>query len=509
MCRRTALWILVLIALTTLFTACSKEKKSSSENPNQMTSSKQDSQNQSMPGMAMENSASGESPKVFIAPEKQQTIGIHSVPAKRKEIASEIRTLGRVAFDETRVTHIHTKVNGWIQDVFVNFVGQPVKRGQPLFTVYSPDLLSTQQEYLLALRSQKQLGNSSYSWVAKGSNDLAESARERLKLWDVPDSEIRSIEKTGEPIKALTVFSPVGGVVMERSAYHHGTYITPEMELYMIVDLSKVWLLADVYEKDLSLIRTGQTAEIEYPYGNQKSISGKVSFFYPTLNAQTRTGQVRIELPNPDNQLKPDQYLNVRIQVEKAEQLVVPSDAVLNTGEQQYVFIDSGDGYFEPREVKAGVQTPDGTAIEDGLKEGEPVVTAANFLLDSESKLKGVMANMGKPKKTATTAAAMNQKVVIELLQPKTGKSGENDFMVSVKDKSGNPVTGAEVKVVLSMPAMGSMPPMSSNGMLLDKGNGMYEGTVEIAMAWTWDTVITVRKNGELLGTKQTSVTAR
>src|SRR5207249_4789750 len=182
----------------------------------------------------------------------------------RKEISREIRAVGRVSYDETRVTHVHTKVNGWVQDTFVNFVGQPVKRGEPLFTLYSPDLLSTEHEYLLALRSQKQLGNSSYSWVAKGSNDLAESARQRLKLWDVTDSEIRKIETTGEPIKALTIYSPVNGVVMERSAYHHGTYITPEMELYMIVDLSKVWLLADVYEKDLAFVQTGQLAEIDF-----------------------------------------------------------------------------------------------------------------------------------------------------------------------------------------------------------------------------------------------------
>src|SRR5207247_940009 len=159
---------------------------------------------------------------------------------------------------------------------------------------------------------------------------------------------------------------------------------------------------------------------------------------------------------------------------------------------------------------KVALQTSEGTAIEDGLKERERVVTAANFLIDSESKLKGVLAEMGKPKKTAAAAAAaINQNVTIELLQPKTGKSGDNEFVVSVKDKSGNPVTGAEVQVGVSMPAMGSMPPMSSNGMLLDKGNGIYSGTVQIPMAWTWDTIITVRKNGQLLGTKQTSVTAR
>ena len=502
------MFVILIFAISGFYSCSRKAEKDSGENI-QKVPDKEMQQTQSMPEMGnVQTSDSSEAPKAFISPERQQTIGVRSVPAERKEISREIRTLGRVTYDETRVTHIHTKVNGWVQDVFVNFVGQSVKRGQPLFTLYSPDLLSTQQEYLLALKTQKELGSSSYSWVAKGSNELVESARQRLKLWDVTDSEIRKVETTGEPIKALTIYSPVNGVVMERSAYHHGMYITPEMELYTIVDLSKVWLLADVYEKDLPFVQTGQHAEIEYPYAAKKSITGKVSFFYPTLNAQTRTGQVRVELPNPNNQLKPDQYLNVRIAVEKVEELVVPSDAVLNTGEQQYVFVDLGNGYFEPREVKVALQTSDETAIEDGLNEGERVVTSANFLIDSESKLKGVIAEMGKPKKRAA-ATTMSQNVLIELLEPKTGKSGDNKFVVSVKDKSGNPITGAEVQVVVSMPAMGSMPPMSNNGMLLDKGNGIYSGTVQIPMAWTWDTVITVRKNGQLLGTKQTSVTVR
>ena len=501
--------LLISIVMGATLSGCSKANKKEAAGQAKPAVAEQ---NHSMDQMAnMEGTQDSASQQVFISPERQQAIGVHSVPAEQKEISRAIRTLGRVAYDETKVTHIHTKVSGWVQDVYVNFVGQPVKRGQPLFTLYSPDLLSTEQEYLLAIRSQKQLGDSPYSWVAKGSNDLAESARQRLKLWDVTDSEIRQIEKTGEPIKALTIFSPVSGVVMERSAYHHGTYISPEMELYMIIDLSRVWLLADVYEKDLPFIHNGQTAEIETPYASgAKPITGKINFFYPTLNPQTRTGQVRIELANPGNQLKPDQYLNVKIQVEKMNHIVVPSDAVLNTGEQQYVFIDLGNGYFEPRQVKVALQTSDGSAIEDGLQEGEKVVAAANFLIDSESRLKGVLENMGKPQTTKMAAAPMTaQSIIIEVLEPKTSKSGDNHFVVSVKDPSGKPVTGAEVQVGLSMPAMGSMPPMSSNGMLLDQGNGIYSGTVQIQMAWTWDTVITVRKNGQILGTKQTSVTAR
>ena len=450
-----------------------------------------------------------ESGTVFIPPERRQTLGVRSASAEVKLLSREIRTVGKIAYDETRITHIHTKFNGWVEKVFVDYVGEAVKKGQPLFTIYSPELVSTQEEYLLALRSKSELEKSSFDWIAKGSNDLAESARQRLALWGVSSGEIDEIEKTGKTRRALTVYSPVNGVVTQRAAYHHGTYVTPEQEIYTIVDLSTVWLLADVYEKDMPFIHAGQKVSIEFPYGDRRTMNATIDFFYPYLDPNTRTGQVRIQLSNPRSEFKPDQFVNVVIRTQEQEALTVPNDAVLNTGEKQYVFLDLGTGYFEPREVETGIQTPEGIAIEKGLKEGERVVTAANFLLDSEARLRGVLENMGKPSKQQTVQQGAAGNLQIQVLQPKTAKTGDNTFEVSVKDPSGNPVTGAEVEVSLFMPQMGNMPPMSSKGTLLDRGNGMYSGTVQIQMAWTWEATIVVRKSGKILGSTKINITAR
>jgi hypothetical protein len=212
---------------------------------------------------------------VFISPERQQMLGVHSTPAEFKTLNRQIRTVGKIAYDETRITHLHTKFNGWIEKVYADFVGEPVKQGEPLFTIYSPELVSTQEEYLLALRSKKKLGNSSYDWISKGSNTLADSARERLKLWGITDAEIDQVEKTGKAQRTLTIYSPTNGVVTQRAAYHHGTYITPEMDLYTIVDISTVWLIADIYEKDLPFVKTGQ--QVNFPTTMQKKSIQKLN----------------------------------------------------------------------------------------------------------------------------------------------------------------------------------------------------------------------------------------
>jgi RND family efflux transporter MFP subunit len=461
------------------------------------------------PAEVVPSQASHTSGNVFISPERQQMLGVHSVPAEYKILSREIRTVGKIAYDETRITHLHTKFNGWIEKVYADFVGEPVKMGEPLFTIYSPELVATQEEYLLALRSKEKLGNSSFEWISKGSNTLADSARERLKLWGITDEEIEQVEKTGKAQRTMTIYSPTNGIVTQRAAYHHGTYITPEMDLYTIVDISTVWLVADIYEKDLPFVKAGQQVSIEFPYNTANKLESRIEFFYPYLDPATRTGQVRIQLKNPNNQLRPDQFVNVFIKTDEQKHLVVPTDAVLNTGEQQYAFVDLGNGYFEPRQVRAGIQTPEGAAIEEGLKEGERVVTSANFLLDSEARLRGVLENMGKPSERSTTAIQPASNLIFKILEPKTPKTGDNDFEVSVKNKDGNPVSGAEVEITLSMPQMGSMPAMSNKGMLLDKGNGIYEGTIHVAGPWTWETTIIARKDNKILGSMRTTLTAR
>ncbi len=457
----------------------------------------------------MQQSSSSES-RVFISPERRQTIGVRSVPVERRKIAREIRTVGTISYDETNVTHVHTKVSGWVQDVFVDFIGAPVRRGQALFSIYSPELVTTQEEYLLASRSKEELQKSSFDWVSRGSESLADAALQRLRLWDVSEEEIHDLEKSSTPKRTLNVFSPAAGVVTERSAYHHGMYVTPDMELYTIVDLSNVWILADIYEMDLPLISTGQKIQIQFPYAPElEPLEGKISFLYPTINPQTRTGQVRIEVRNPNLQFKLNQYVNAVIRSAEVDHLVVPSDSALNTGQEQYVFVDLGDGYFEPRKIRMGIQTPEGIAVEEGLREGERVVTSAAFLLDSESRLQGVLETMGKPSQHEHSTNVPQESLRVEILEPKAAKTGENAFKVSIRDASGKPITGAQVEFEVSMPAMVNMPAMSNQAALLEESPGIYVGTIQIPVAWTWKATILVKKNRQLLGSAQLSIPVR
>src|SRR5205823_10649610 len=383
---------------------------------------------------------------IFVPPEKQQLIGMRSVAAEMGTLTKEIRVVGKVSYDETRLTHIHSKVSGYIEEVFADSVGKQVRAGEPLFTIYSPDLVATEQDFLLALRSRELLRTSTVASAAKGSENLIAAARERLRLWDVSDQEINSLESEGKVKRAMAVYSPVTGVVMERAAYHHGTFVDPTKDLFTIVDLSHVWVLGEVYETDLSFVKTGQAAEIELPYsGGGRRIRGRVSFIYPFLDPKTRTVQARMEFPNPDLSLKPEMFTNITMSVSIGRQLLIPQDALMDTGTEQYVFIDKGDGYVQPRKVKASAEAGERVGIQEGLKPGERVVTGANFVVDSESRLKGAFAGMGAPSQAPAAAAGATQAISVEVLDPKTAKTGMNQIRLLVKDTSGKPITGAQV----------------------------------------------------------------
>ena len=476
-----------------------------------------------MPGMAAsgsappaggtppETAATEGPPTIQIPPERQQQIGVKFAAAVLQPARIEIRAVGRVAPDETRIAHIHTKVTGWIEDVFVNFVGQPVRKGQPLFTIYSPDLVASQEEYLLALRGRRELKDSPFSQVSEGSSELLQAARRRLELWDMTPAQIRDLEAAGKVSRTVTVFSPVSGVVTERAAYHHGRTVTPDLDLYTIVDLSRLWVLADVYEYEMEHVKVGQAAEIELPYeGQPNNLVGRVTFIAPFLDPKTRTVQVRMEFPNSGQMLKPESFVNVRLRRDLGPRLVVPKDAVMETGKGQYVFVDKGEGYLEPRPVKAGAEVERGRIIAEGLREGERVASAANFILDSESRLKGAFEAMGGPQPGAAATAAAGPKLRIELAtSPSPAKVGKNTVRVKVADPQGQPVTGADVEVRIFMSQMGSMAPMEAKAVLQPESAGQYAGEIEIPMAWTWETTVTVRKAGQVMGTTRTSITAR
>jgi len=350
-------------------------------------------------GMTPEEMASMSAPsaksggELDVAPERLQSIGVRFERATRRALDRDIRTVGRVAMDERRLARVNLKIEGWIDQLYVNTTGQSVTRGQPLFSVYSPELVATQEEYLLALRSAQTLGGSEFPEVAEGSKSMLEAARRRLQLWDIADSHVRELERSGKILRTLPIHAPLGGTVIEKMAVA-GMRVMPGEDLYAIADLSHVWILADIYEYELPVIEIGQTAEITLSYDPAVSMTGRLAFIYPTLDGETRTVRVRFELDNPGGKLKPDMYVNVALTVPLGERLIVPKDAVLESGIRQIIFVRQGGGKLAWRTVKIGARAGDWVEILDGLSEGEEIVTSANFLIDSESQVKGAMAGM-------------------------------------------------------------------------------------------------------------------
>ncbi|MGE0680246.1 MAG: efflux RND transporter periplasmic adaptor subunit [Candidatus Binatia bacterium] len=330
---------------------------------------------------------------MVVSPERLQSIGVRFDLAAQRPLERLIRTVGRVEVDETRLAHVNIKIEGWIDELFVNYTGERVKKDQLLFTVYSPELVATQQEYLLALKSRRTLGASEFQEVAVGAQALLDAARQRLRLWDIPDHQIADLERTGRVLKALHNHSPISGTVINKVALV-GMHVNPGDELYTIADLSHIWIIADIYEYELPLIKVGQPATVTLSYDPGTVLRGKVSFIYPTLDAQTRTAKVRFELDNPEEQLKPGMYANVELKIPLGTRLVIPKEAVLESGERQVIFIHHGGGTLEWRTVKLGMRAGEWIEVLDGLKEGDHVVTSANFLIDSESRLKAAVGGM-------------------------------------------------------------------------------------------------------------------
>jgi Cu(I)/Ag(I) efflux system membrane fusion protein len=330
---------------------------------------------------------------VTIPQDRIQTMGITLTKASRMDLDQSFRTFGQVTYDETRIHHVHTKFDGFIETLYVNYIGQFVEKGQPLFSIYSPELFATQNEYLLALRAREQmprLEGEDGALSALGTVDLVAAARQRLALWDIGEKDILELERTRKPLRDLTFYSPVSGYVLQKTALQ-GLKVTPADHLYDIVDLSVVWVLADIYEMNLPSIRLGQPASISLASWPGKTWHGRIVFINPTVDPATRTVKARLEFSNPGNELKPDMYADVVIGGMRGSGIAIPESAVIATGERNIVFVGKGDGMFEPREVVVGIRVRGLYEIKSGISEGEQVVTGANFLLDSESKLKAAL----------------------------------------------------------------------------------------------------------------------
>ena len=330
---------------------------------------------------------------VSLSPERLRVLGVRSEPVRAVSLQREIRTVGRVAADERRLHHIHVKYEAYIEHLHVDYTGKFVRKGQALASLYSPELVATQQEYLLASRARKQLSTSSIPSVARGGVDMLEAARRRLLLWDIRPADIERLERTGEVQRTLDLYSPVGGYVTAKMA-QHGMRVTPADTLFDIADLSHLWVMADVYESDLSAVAIGMPAELSLSYLPGRTWRGSVTYIAPTVEEKTRTVKVRVEVNNGDAALKPEMFADVVLKTALGRGLVAPESALLKTGQRTIVFVDRGDGLLEPREVQAGAKVAEGIQVLRGLAEGEQVVTAANFLLDSESSLKAALAAM-------------------------------------------------------------------------------------------------------------------
>lgn len=330
---------------------------------------------------------------VHLSQAKQQLIGVQTDTVRREKLFRTIRAVGQLTADETKLAHVHLKVSGWIEQVYVDYVGKLVKKGEPLFTLYSPDLVSTEQEYLIARKGKQYLGNSSFPEASQGANSLLNSARERLRLWDISDDQIKKLDETGEVTRTLTFYSPIDGFVLDRKAFPQ-TNVTPDMELYTVADLSTIWATAEIYEYEVPFVRIGQQARMELSYFPGKTYSGRVTYVYPTVDPQTRTVKVRLEFPNPNFELKPQMYSDVMLNIDYGTQVVVPQAAVLDSGERQTIFVALPNGYFEPREIKTGAKVDEKVIVLAGLKPGETIVTSGNFLIDSESRLSSAMGGM-------------------------------------------------------------------------------------------------------------------
>jgi len=453
---------------------------------------------------------------IQLSPERLQSIGVKFGVVERKDLKDTIRTTGTVAIEERRLSYVQTRISGHIEKVFADATYQYVKKGQPLFTIHSPELATAEREYLLAKQNARNLSQSTVPGVASGVTSLLQSSRERLAQWDIPQEEIFRLETTGQVEETLEIRSSVSGYITERNALPN-LMVQPDTRLYTVADLSTVWVLAQVFQNDLGRLKAGSPASLTVDSYPGRIFRGRVDFIYPDVDMTTRTARARLVFSNSQLTLSPGMFVNVRMDVNLGKQLSIPVSGVLQSGTRQIVFVDRGGGYLEPREVQLGPQANDEYIVLKGLKLGEHIVTSANFLIDSESQLQAAIGSYTSPspgdnatesKNTPTSQAAAHVEFSTE---PQTPTKGPNLYRVKLSAVDGSPITGAQVSVrsyMAGMPEMG-MAAMSIVTPLTERGTGVYEGKLTLESGGTWKISITALKNGATLATKQLSLQAQ
>ncbi len=346
------------------------------------------------------DASSAQNGSVQIDPVTIQNIGVKTMVVKKQPLKRMVRAVGRVDYDETRIMDVNSKIAGWVEQLYVDYTGQWVEKGQPLLALYSPELVAAQEEYLTALDYAERMRDGAVREVSQSADDLLAAARQRLLYWDISVGQIAELEKMRQVGRTMPILAPRSGIVTHRDVLE-GAYIRSGQHLYRIADLSVVWIYADVYEYEMPWVSKGQRAEVSLSYLPGEQFEGKVDYIFPFMNKKTRTVQVRMIFDNADGALKPDMYADVVIRPEVGrEGIVIPVQAVIHSGTRRVVVMAHGDGRFEPREIHTGVETEDGYEVLRGLNPGEEIVTAAQFLIDSESNLKAALAGMrGDPVK--------------------------------------------------------------------------------------------------------------
>ena len=331
---------------------------------------------------------------VLIDPVTVQSIGVRTASAERRTLTRTIHTLGRVEYDEQRITRLHPKVEGWIDELYVETTGEQIAEDHILLNIYSPQLVVTQQEYLLALSNRETLSDSPFPDIRRGAEELVESTLTRLRLLDVPEHQIFELTQTGQVQEQLHIHSPADGIVVNVGA-REGEYVTPQTELFTVADLSHVWVLVDVFEDELPWVRVGDRVRMTVAAAPGRIFEGQLTYIYPYAESQTRTVKARLEFDNPAFLLKPDMFADVTIMASpEIDAIAVPSEAVMRSGVREQVFVVREAGKFEPKDVRPGVSSDGWTQILEGIAAGEQVVVSAQFLIDSESKLREAAAKM-------------------------------------------------------------------------------------------------------------------
>lgn len=448
---------------------------------------------------------------IQLTPERMQSIGVQTGEVQYKQVSNDIRATGNVDIDERLVSYVQVRFPGYIRKVFANAIYQYVRAGEPLFTVYSPDLVATQQEFLLARQNQRVLSTSTVSGVASGAEALSAAAEQRLQQWEVPQSELDKLKVSGKPITDLTINSPVSGYITERNALPN-MYVEPSTRLYTIADLSRVWVYAQVFQDDVGRLKPGDTAQITVDSYPGRVFAGRIEDILPQVDMATRTVRVRLAIENPGLKLKPGMFVNVDLKAGLGRALTIPASAVIQSGTRQLVFLNQGDGNLIPKEVSVGAQVGDDFIVLKGLAQHQKVVTSANFLIDSESQLQAAAGSFSPPPPGAGVASASKgPQAAVELTtDPNPAQRGNNVLRVKVTDANGAPVTGAEVTVkfyMAGMPSMG-MAAMDMTTKLIEKGGGVYEGNGKLESGGTWQATVTAQKGGQTVAVKQLRVNA-